>query len=402
MRICHYLRGVRVAEGGVTRAVLDLTALLARRGHRVTLATADPHDVPDSWRSGAEGEPRLVEVSPPGLARSLLPGTPFPELEPLIAEADVLHLHTPWEVSNIAAAREARDRGVPFVLSTHGMLDDWAMGRKTRKKRLYLALFARRLLRAASIVHSTSQMESEESARWIGGVPMRVAPLAMDLTEFDEIPDPAEAREAFSLPASGPPVALFLSRLHPGKRVELLLEAAKIAEESGRPFRVVVAGEGDAAYERRLRATADRLNLRESCRFLGAVFGPLKLSLYAAADVFVLPSIHENFGLVATEAMACGTPAVVTEGVSIWRELVSSGAAAVASDDPDDIAAKMASMRDQDDATILGTSARRFVFDWLSPENALRRYEAVYEEAIQIGLEGRASRARPSNSGEAR
>src|SRR5262249_39829970 len=124
------------------------------------------------------------------------------------------------------------------------------------------------------------------------------------------------------------PTLLFLSRLHKKKGVDILIDAADLLRKSGRAFKVIIAGsaaDADREYESKLRGQVKRLNLEDTVRFVGLVTGAHKLSLYQAAELFVLPTLQENFGLVLIEAMAAGTPVLTTRGTDIWGEIISCG-----------------------------------------------------------------------------
>src|SRR5207302_1520557 len=109
--------------------------------------------------------------------------------------------------------------------------------------------------------------------------------------------------------------------------------------------------------------------------FLGLVTGAQKLSLYQSVDLFVLPTRHENFGLVLTEAMACGTPVVTTKGTDIWRELETAGGV-IAENTPPAIATAVRSLLEKpQELPTLGKRARAWVFETLAVEPLAQRYE---------------------------
>jgi glycosyltransferase involved in cell wall biosynthesis len=133
---------------------------------------------------------------------------------------------------------------------------------------------------------------------------------------------------------------------------------------------------------KKLRALADSLNLGDACRFLGMVTGAAKQSLYQAADVFALPTSQENFGLVYTESLACGTPIVATRGTDIWRDLERSGGAVIADPSPEAFADAIAELAaDRKRRAEMGRRGRAFVFAWLNPDKVAAEFEALYAEA---------------------
>jgi glycosyltransferase involved in cell wall biosynthesis len=176
------------------------------------------------------------------------------------------------------------------------------------------------------------------------------------------------------------PKVLFLSRLHPKKGIEVLFDAAALLRDGGKQVRVLVAGSGDAAYEAGLREFVRRRGLEATVKFLGLVTGVAKTSLFEAADVFVLPTSQENFGLVLPESMACRTPVITTRGVDIWQEVQSAGGVIVDAT-PAAVAAAIEQVLADPRRREIGERGRRWVFDTLGPDQLFARYESLYRDA---------------------
>jgi glycosyltransferase involved in cell wall biosynthesis len=375
LRLLHYLDNARLDAGGVCRAVLDLCAQLASRGHAVTLVTQVDQDVPPDWKEGRPGGPRALHLPHPNRARAAA----------LVAGQDAVHLHGMWTVTNLPFARAALRLGVPYVFSPHGMLDDWAMSQKRLKKRLYLALAGRRLLERAAFVHCAAAGELDQARTWFPRGRGRAVPLILDLSPFRDLPGPEPARARFPMLNTGRPVLLFLSRLHPVKRVEVLLRAAAALRDAGQETTVLIAGPGDRAYADRLAALARELRLDDRVAFLGPVYGPEKTSLYQAADVLVFPSGHENFGFVSFEALAAGTPVVTTRDVLTWPELEQSGGAVITDGSVQGVAAGVdALLKDPARARAMGRAAREWVLHRFEPGSIVGEYEAMYRRAAPL------------------
>ena len=373
IRGVHYLRAVRLEEGGVVRAVLDLCAALAVRGNDITLLTSDAKDVPTAWGQNAVGTPRIVTIPVPQLLGRL-----SGEVQAVLRGADVLHLHTPWELANLPLARAAMQHSVPYVLTIHGMLDEWSLAQKFAKKHLFLALAGRRFLARAARVHCTAQAELTQSTPFLRPGSGIVIPLLVDLDPFLDLPGPAPALKAIPQLAGPEPRVLFLSRLHPKKRPELLIEAASRLQAAGVAIKTIIAGPGENPYVTQLKELAHRLGISDRVFFPGMVRGQTKVSLYQSADVFVLPTSQENFGFVLVEALAAGTPVVTTRGVDIWDELRSAGAV-IAEPTADALAAAIRPLlSDPSHSRQLGQQGRRWVLRELSPQSVVGRYEQMY------------------------
>ncbi|MAY73684.1 MAG: hypothetical protein CMJ31_02990 [Phycisphaerae bacterium] len=379
---------MNLEQGGVVRAVLDTASALAAAGLDVVVLTHDERDRPDGWKPGATGVPHVVNLGPIGGRGRRLSRDQLATVEKLLTGDTVVHLHGAWKLANNQIARRCRERRVPYVLSAHGMLDDWSMSQSRLKKRLYLLMGGSATIEGAAAVHCTADAELAQAKRWLGSNAEAgfVAPNITDLSAFTDLPGPGLARESFGLPdpaADAPPVVLFLSRLHYKKQPETLIRATAVLAERGTACVTLLAGVGDDAYTSSLRDLIQSLGLADRCRLLGMVKGSLKLSLYQAADVFALPTSQENFGLVYTESLACGTPIVATKGTDIWQELQSSGAAEIADATPEAFADAIARLvSDRDALKRRGEEGRRHVFEWLEVDRTTDRYVVMYRTLL--------------------
>lgn len=378
--IVHYMARIRLEEGGVVRAVLDMCGALAARGHRVTLLTFDSTDVPRDW-ADADGNPTVITLQRPRGVLPRLGGAARKLVREVFVRADVVHLHVPWDLVCRPLARLAREARVPYFISIHGMLDDWCMRQKSLKKRVYLAMGGRGLLERAEAVHCTARAEAEQSSRWFPRGRAEVVPLLFDLAEYEQLPGPEIARRRFAaeMGDDGEPVVLFVSRLHPKKRLDVLIEAAARLRDDGLACRFLIAGTGEPEYQQQLRGLVQQRALGDRVHFVGFVSGRDKLSLYQAADVFVLPTFQENWGFVLIESLACGTPLVTTRGVDIWSELESSGGAVIVEATAAATTAAISELLgDRERLNAMGPKGRAWVLDNLSVDGVLDRYEQLY------------------------
>lgn len=383
MKIVHFLDDIRLESGGVVRAVLDYVKLLAARGHEVTLVTLHAQDVPASWREGGAGLPRVVELPRDRRSFGLMSKAGVEAFERVLREAEVLHLHGPWERTNAQAAGAARRLGVGYVLSVHGMLDEWSVAQEALKKKVYHALVARRMLGGAAVVHVTADDEGRQAARWIPkGPAVEVLPILVDFDDYRELPEASLALERIEgVPAEGPRV-LFLSRVHPKKGVENAIGMLPMLAERGHRPSLLIAGTGPSAYRHGLEALATELAVRDRVHFLGMVKGMEKIALYRLCDVYVLPTSQENFGIVLPEALACETPVVTTKGTDIWREIEGSGGGVIVEQRPEGFAKAVGDLLDDEERrAAMGRAGREWVFRHLDPERILDGLEAVYGRA---------------------
>jgi len=251
-------------------------------------------------------------------------------------EYDLIHIHALFSFTSIAAAWAARWHGVPYVVRPLGTLNRYSVAsRRPWLKRLSLVMFERRVLRHAAAVHFTSQAELDEAATL--GCPMKSVVIPLGI-EAGTPSDGTLLRERF--PAlKGARCLLYLSRLDPKKNVEGLLRAFSQCAGNWPDVKLVVAGDGAPRYVAGLKVLTDELNLADRVVWAGHIDGDLKASALAGAELFVLPSFSENFGIAAAEALMAGLPCVLGQGVAIAHDVVNAGAGVAVTPDPASIAA---------------------------------------------------------------
>ena len=177
------------------------------------------------------------------------------------------------------------------------MLDDFAYNYKRLRKQIYLAAAGKRFARNAYQLHCTAEGEKRQVLSRVPGAEVRVIPLAFDITHYQQLPGPQLAESTFDCFQKSGPKLLFLARLNAIKGPDLLIEAiAKLSATLD--LHVVLAGPADEIYLAELQLLADELQVADRLSFIGMVDGDLKLSLYQACDLFVLPTEQENFGMV--------------------------------------------------------------------------------------------------------
>jgi len=241
---------------------------------------------------------------------------------------DVIHIHALFSYPSIAAAFFAKRAGVPYLVRPLGVLNMWGMHhRRPWLKMLSFRLIESRVLRHAAGVQYTSAQEKEEAAQ-----------LGVKHTSL-LIPNPVEVsadpvvrggfRNAFPALA-GKTIVLFLSRVDAKKGLDILLPAFARLRSRHPEAVLVVAGGGDRLLLEALKSQANQLALGEGILWAGFLEGDMKRNALVDADVFVLPSYSENFGVAVVEAMGCGVPVVVSDQVGIHREIAEAEAGLVA------------------------------------------------------------------------
>jgi glycosyltransferase involved in cell wall biosynthesis len=221
----------------------------------------------------------------------------------------IVHDHGVWLPTNHAISAFVRSNRLPLVVSPHGMLSPWAMQYGRLKKRLAWLTYQRRDLTFATSFHAASQVEAAE-IRALGFVqPIAVIPIGIEFPPERHSKSPA--RECRTM--------LFLSRIHPKKGLENLIRAWKKANVDRR-WRLVIAGPDEEGHRKFIERLAIESGIQSQLSFPGRIADADKWRWYADADIFILPSFSENFGLVVAEALAAGTPVITTTGTP-WSEL---------------------------------------------------------------------------------
>jgi len=382
----HFVPELRLELGGVVQVVVDLCQAIAARGHQVTLVTCDASDAPAHWRESSGDWPTVVELSSSRLTQKLISRRGLLQFREIARRVDIAHLHIPWRLTNLQLSNVLHSENVPYIVTIHGMLDDWSMAQRTLKKRTYLKFAAHRLFQNATAVHFTAKGERDQAQQWISiGDRAVIQCCALDLTAYDHLPGIGPALKAFPQIQPEKKKILFLSRIHPKKGVELLLGTAAELRDQQLDFQLLIAGPGEDRYIAQLKQMASELRVSEVTNFLGMVKGTEKRSLYQVADVFVLPTHQENFGLVLAEAMVCATPVVTTKGTDIWQELQEAGAR-IADLAPHAIATAIADILAEEDCGVQrGIRGQKYVRQWLDRDHVLQGYEKIYRETIEKG-----------------
>ncbi|MCC5822909.1 MAG: glycosyltransferase [Phycisphaerales bacterium] len=382
MKILHSIAQIDFRSGGPVRAVLDLSEALARRGHTVEVMVKHGPDTPDAWKE-PDSPTTVIELGRPGIGGAWFRAEALDRARQAIKACDILHLHGIWTPQNTQFASIARQMRKPYVISCRGMLDDWCMAQRKPKKLLYLHLAGgNAMLNNAALIHCTADGELRQSARWFPKSTGVVIPNLLDLAPYENLPGPQIARDKFPQLNGPEPSLLFLSRLHYKKGVEHLIDAGRILRDRGTPHRVLIAGTGDDAYEQKLRRHAADTGMDDLVSFLGMVIGQEKISLYQAADLFVLPTSQENFGFVFFEALAAGCPLITTRGVDTWPELEAAGSTIVEQDAATIANAVPALTGDRAARDALGERGRAWVFEHLDPGRIVQAFERFYEDAL--------------------
>lgn len=326
MRILQIVPSISLVYGGPSQMVLGLSTALASQGVEVTVLTTDsngdtgqaPLDVPLDKPVEQDGyQVRYFHCSP--FRRYKFSLDLLRWLWQNAQEFDLAHIHALFSPVSTAAATVCRQRKLPYILRPLGTLDPADLQKKRRLKQIYATLLERPNLASAAGIHFTSAQEAKISERFGTDAPDLVVPLGVALPAM---PPKGRARAKWGIPEDQP-LVLYMSRIDPKKGLDLLIPALERLLAEGVNFHFVLAGANpqDPDYQNQIQKQVKASPLASRTTITGFVTGELKAALLQDADLFVLPSYYENFGIAVAEAMAGGTPVVISDQVHIWEEV---------------------------------------------------------------------------------
>ena len=419
MKILHIVALIQASTGGPAVSVTRLASEQAKLGHEVTLACLDyPHLGP--------------QVAAPGVRVVSVRGNVFavrgrgwsPKFKRVLMEeavkADIVHNHGLWMWPNAYAREAAVAAGKPLIISPRGMLEAWSLGRSKLRKAVAWRLFEKKNLQSAAMFHATAESErssieqmlshgltrintdlfraedlgaKSSSSEKATEVEIVVAPNGVDLPDLECRLGRAVIEEGFP-ELKDRRWVVFMSRLHPKKGIDVLLRAwraqqrttgqqdNRTAEEIrglvvpwSRGSVLVLAGSDLIGYRKDIEKMVRELGVQDSVVITGELQGEMKDALLANAEVFVLPSYSENFGIVVAEAMAWGRPVIASTGTP-WKEVADIGAGWWVVPEEDTLAKALAEALGhwREELDVMGAKGRALVserYGWSVPANRL-------------------------------
>lgn len=364
MKVFLATASLRPSYGGPAFSVSRLATNLAEAGVEVAIWAAD---------QSAESTP-LLPIS--SSVRRLL-GTEMMALEQF-GNPDILHDNGIWLPHNHRLAQLTARRKIPRVVSTRGMLEPWALNHKRWKKQVAWWLYQRSDLQRARCHHVTAEFEARNVERLGLGVPLCVIGNGVDVPELH-----SRFRDN-NRKSSDTKTALYLGRIHPKKGLLMLVEAWARVRPDGWILQIV--GPDEARHRMQVERAVTTAGLNEVVHFSGPIEGANKSKTFFNADLFVLPTYSENFGIVIAEALAHGVPVLTTTGAP-WSMLMDHGCGWWVNPTVDDIASGLRQATSEKKQTLqeMGKSGRKWVeaeFGW---QRITKAFLTTYDELISKG-----------------
>ena len=302
MRVIQVVPAIAEEASGPSYSVVRLCESLIRQGQRVTLAALDWAPMPSP--------PQFLKTFPLGWGPRHLGRSPamrhWLDQQVQTANVDILHNHGMWQMNALYPAWAGCNGHLNYVVSPRGAFSEWAMQHGSVMKNLFWPLLQRPALTHATCFHATAESEYLDIRRLGFLQPVAIIPNGIDL-----LPAPPRSPGKHR-------TLLFLGRIHVVKGLDILLPAWRAVQELFPEWRLVIAGSddgyhGSSGYLEEIRKKAQELGLAR-IEFPGPLYGEDKLWAYRNADLYVLPSYSENFGVTVAEALSMGTPAIVSKG----------------------------------------------------------------------------------------
>jgi glycosyltransferase involved in cell wall biosynthesis len=315
--------------GGPVRSIWNMCRGLVQAGAAVRVLTtnADLRGTVDAPRERSEQGMTIatfrVPAWRPASRYAFAPGMVLP-LRRELARADLCVLQGPWTFPVAVGSRLCRRRRVPYVLSPRGALEEISLSEKARKKRIYMRLVEKRVIEAAAAIQFASHVEQRNSRRAIGDRPHFVCENAIE-TGPRAVAEPGWLRERHGIPAGRPLVGI-AGRVHRRKGFDVIVPAlARCAE----PVHLISFGADEGGYRSRVEQFAREAGVSGQMHFMGQLRDDELERAYASVDLLVVPSHGESFGNAALEALAQGTPVLVSDHVPVGRYVAETGFGAI-------------------------------------------------------------------------
>jgi len=285
------------------------------------------------------------------------------ESEANSGSVDIIHNHGMWQMNSVYPGRAAARHGLPYVVSPRGTWSTWAMANGSVMKKPFWAMLQRPALESVTCFHATAESECEDIRRLGFRQPVAVIPNGVDIPP-----------KIFDKEVGKVRTVLFLGRIHHKKGLGLLMPAWKAVQSRFPEWRLRIVGNdngyhGASGYLEELKSLAVSMGLKH-VEFSGELLGKDKWRAYAEAELFVLPTYSENFGMSVAEALASGTPALVSKGAP-WSSLDARGAGRWIEIGLDPLVAGLEALlkKDRQELRNMGNNGRNWMkqeFSWLS------------------------------------
>ena len=378
--------------GGVTKVAYGISKWLAEQSHHVTVYTTNRTlrelNIETNRPIDLEGMKVYYFANLRKYFSSKIP--PIPYYLPLIArkevkQFDIIHIHEHRTLLAEIIHHYAKKYNIPYVLQAHGSLTTFFQRRWL--KRTFDAIWGYGILQDASKVIAIAKTEAEQyKSMGVSEDKIEIVPNGIDLSEFDNLPERGEFRRKYGLD-SKQKIILYLGRIDKTKGLDLLVKAFTELSKPLNEAKLVIVGP-DSGYLPPLKKLIADLEISDKVLFTGPLYGQEKLKAYVDADVYVLPSFYEIFGITVLEACACGTPVIVTDRCGIADAINSQAGLAVPYHKGQLQHALLYMLGDDKIRLQFGEKGKLLVREKFNWEKIAEQVEGIYSDILQC-LRGR-------------
>lgn len=327
MRILHVVDLFSPLHGGSAVVPYQLSKQLSKNGHEVTIYASQTGLTQTYINLLPEVRVHTFNIWLSLAKFQVTPGL-IGKAKDEVRHFDIIHMHNYRTFQNMVVHHYARKYGVPYVLQAHGSLTTFFQ--KGWLKRRFDVLGGYRILEdAAKVIAVTREEVGQYKSMGVSEDKIEIVPHGVDLSEFDDLPRKGEFRRKYGL--NDDKVILYLGRIDKIKGLDLLVKSFADLSKTAVGIRLVIVGP-DSGYLSDLKRLVSDLRIGDTVVFTGPLFGPDKLKAYVDADVYVLPSSYEIFGITVLEACACGTPVVITDCCGVAEAIRGQAGLVVAYD----------------------------------------------------------------------
>jgi glycosyltransferase involved in cell wall biosynthesis len=386
MNILHVIQTLSPRYGGPVTALKALAHEQASAGHRVFICATND----GCHACGPIEEDNItIQIHKASFRPLLISVRLALWLRREISGFDVVHIHGLYRFPVTFAAWYARRKGVPYVISPHGSLDPF-LYRQSRYgraalpvKRIYERLFDMPNLNGAAVIHYTAQEEAQRA------LPLRlrakplVMPIGIDWASYENLPAKNSFRRRLDLNAEIP-LVLFLGRINFKKGLDLLVAAFPQVLQKLPQARLAIIGPDNERYAEKVKLWCRELGIGDTVLWVDHLDAEDAKKAFVDADVFVLPSYTENFGMTVVEAMACACPVVISNQIGIWREIEDAGAGMVVELEPEQIAHAICRvLQNKEGARTMGMQGRQTAREHYAWSRIVGSFAAAYQKPIE-------------------
>ncbi|MCG2725669.1 MAG: glycosyltransferase [Elusimicrobia bacterium] len=382
-----FIGGFYPEIGGPFSALKNLLHALSYRNHNVSIISALPSSYDKNKLRFIKDLPFKVRFLRQGLFSHIIPSYSKywkKELQHKVKETEIFHIngmfdHYSMLISNL---------NEPYVLSLRGsfMKNAYKLTKfKEFKKKIFMKLLGRRILNRAALIHVMCQKELEDFLSFFPDLKekVRIIPNGLNLSEFQNLPSKKEFIAKYPI-LRNKKYILFLGRLHKIKGLDLILKAFDTLVKE-KDLYLVIAGEDDGdGYKNKIKKWIKEYGLKDRVIFTGMLHGTDKLSAFVDAKMFVLASYFENFGMAVVEAMACGTPVVISDKVGISREVEENNAGIIVETNPQSVYDGIKNLLDNHDLkNKISENGKKMVEKYYDVNKVADKMIEMYEEVIK-------------------